>query len=728
MDISYLLDDLNDAQREAVSAPPGHYLVLAGAGSGKTRVLTHRIAWLCEVVGVWPHQVLAVTFTNKAAGEMRGRCEKLLQRPSKGLWIGTFHGLAHRLLRLHWREAGLPETFQILDAEDQTRLVKRVIQQLNLDETRYPPRQGAWQINQWKDEGRRAGEVDARRGDPYAETWRDVYAAYEQACERQGLVDFAELLLRSHRLWLTQPALLAHYQQRFTHILLDEFQDTNAIQYAWVRVLAGERAEVYAVGDDDQSIYSWRGAKVEHMQAFRRDFPGASLIRLTQNYRSTSTILNAANAVIARNKERLGKDLWTEAGKGDPIALYAAYNEQDEARYVVDRLRRLLDGSVRAQQCAILYRANALSRVLEEELVRHGLPYRIYGGVRFFERAEVKDALAWLRLAAHAGDDTAFERAIATPARGVGARTLEDLRELARERELSLLDASRLAVAGNLGLARARSGLAQLLAVVDEVAAARELKLAERLDLLLERSGLRAHYEAMSKHEADSRVANLDELVSVARGFVLSAEDEAEGYSELTAFLSQAALEAGEQQGETWDDCVQLMTLHAAKGLEFDYVFLVGMEDGLFPSDRSTREGAEKLEEERRLAYVGITRARRELSLSYAESRRLRGSEHYNGPSRFLSEIPPELMRELRPRAKLARSPSFGPPPRLRQEDWMDQPPIQLGTRVAHAQFGEGVVVGAEGAGAHARLRVNFESEGLKWLIAAHANLKVLEG
>lgn len=726
MDISHLIDGLNPAQREAVTAPPGYLLVLAGAGSGKTSVLTQRIAWLVEVEGIWPHAILAVTFTNKAAAEMRARCERLLNRPTQGLWIGTFHGLAHRLLRLHWREAGLLETFQILDADDQLRLVKRVVTDMGLDDTRFAPKHGTWLINAWKDEGKRPRDIDPGHN-PDLKRWIDVYVAYEATCQRQGLVDFAEILLRSHELWLTQPALLDHYRRRFSHLLVDEFQDTNAIQYAWVRMLAGSTGLVFAVGDDDQSIYSWRGARVEHMQAYTRDFPGVSTIRLEQNYRSTGTILAAANAVIARNSERLGKELWTEAGKGEQISVYAAYNEQDEARFVVERIRRAIAEDTRASEIAILYRANALSRVFEEELIRHSIAYRVYGGLRFFERAEIKDALAWLKLVANPAADAAFERAIATPPRGVGDKTLEDLRASARAAGCSLLQATADCLELGAIKGRARTGLQSLLDLLARLRDLPDLRLHERLEQLIEQSGLRAHYEAQSKHEADSRVANLDELISVARGFVLTADDEAAGISEMAAFLSYAALEAGEGQGERWDDCVQLMTLHAAKGLEFPQVYIVGLEDGLFPSQRAIDDGgSSKLEEERRLAYVGITRARRQLTLSYAESRRMRGMETYNRPSRFLSEIPRQHLIEVRPRAQLSRPTQFAPASRAGQDDWGDAPGIALGSRVSHAQFGEGIVMGAEGQGQHARVRVNFEDVGPKWLVLAYANLVVL--
>ncbi|HKZ10907.1 MAG TPA: UvrD-helicase domain-containing protein [Rhodanobacteraceae bacterium] len=760
MDVSYLLDPLNTAQREAVAAPPGHYLVLAGAGSGKTRVLTHRVGWLIEADGAPPWSILAVTFTNKAAGEMRARLGKLLPHGMRGLTVGTFHGIAHRLLRQHWREAQLPETFQILDSDDQQRLVKRVVAGLGIDEARYPPRQATWQINAWKDEGKRPDGIEP--GDhPVARTYLNVYQAYEQACRRAGLADFAELLLRAHELIRDNDALRAHYQDRWRHLLIDEFQDTNALQYAWIRLLAGHTGKVFAVGDDDQSIYGWRGAKVENMRAFLRDFPDARTLRLEQNYRSTATILEAANAVIAQNPSRLGKKLWTSGDKGEAIALYAAYNEQDEARFVIERIREYLDGGGNASDIAVLYRSNAQSRNFEEQLHQHNIPYRVYGGQRYFERAEVKDALAYLRLAANRGDDTSFERTLATPPHGVGERSVELLRRRARTDDTSLWNAALAELMGDALNTRAKNALRGFMTVVDglgnttEPLSLRErgrgegtnlyepsrntepspptpppegegsmLTLAEQVERAITHSGLRDYYERDSRGNAEARVENLDELVNVASRFEPTPEDIEAGLSEVASFLAHAALEAGEGQGEAGTDCVQLMTLHSAKGLEFPVVFLVGMEDGLFPSQRST-EDASRLEEERRLAYVGITRARERLVLCYAESRRQYGSETLSRPSRFLDELPAHLLTEVRPRAKISR-PVYTTRASRGHADLDDTLPIKLGQRVRHASFGEGVVVSAEGSGAHTRIQVNFADAGPKWLVAAYANLTAL--
>ncbi|KAF1688693.1 DNA helicase II [Pseudoxanthomonas taiwanensis] len=723
MDVSHLLDGLNAAQREAVSAPPGHYLVLAGAGSGKTRVLTHRIAWLNEVLGVPTHGILAVTFTNKAAGEMRARADQLLRHGARGMWIGTFHGLAHRLLRLHWNEARLPESFQVLDAEDQLRLVKRVAQQLELEEGRFPPRQIAWWINAQKDEGRRPQHIQAVN-DPWTEALRRAYELYQERCDRAGLVDFAELLLRAHELLRDNPALLQHYRTRFRDLLIDEFQDTNAIQYAFVRVLAGDTGRVFVVGDDDQAIYGWRGARVENVQQFLRDFPGARTIRLEQNYRSTANILNAANAVIAHNPDRIGKQLWTDAGDGEPVDVYAAYNEMDEARFVVERIRQWVRDGGSWREAAVLYRSNAQSRALEEVLLAEQVPYRVYGGMRFFERAEVKDTLAYLRLVANRDDDAAFERAVNTPARGIGDRTLDEIRRRARGDGTSLWKAASALVSGNLLAARARNAVAGFLGLIEALdAETTDLQLKDRVDHVLGRSGLREHWasEARGQLDAESRLENLDELVSVASRFSRAELDDGqESMSELVAFLSYAALEAGEGQAQADEDGVQLMTLHSAKGLEFPLVFLVGMEEGLFPSSKSLEE-AGRLEEERRLAYVGITRARQKLVLTYAETRRIHGMDNYGMPSRFLREIPGHLLNEVRPRVQVSRP--LAPPPRA-AHPVLEPPPLKLGQGVIHPTFGRGVVTDYEGSGAHARVQVNFDEAGSKWLVLAFANLR----
>ncbi|CAG4968233.1 DNA helicase II [Novilysobacter luteus] len=724
MDVSHLLDALNPAQREAVSAPPGHYLVLAGAGSGKTRVLTHRIAWLHEVFGVPTHGILAVTFTNKAAAEMRQRVDAQLGGGTRGMWIGTFHGLAHRLLRLHWQEARLPEGFQVLDSDDQLRLVKRVVQALELDDSRFPPRQIAWWINAQKDEGRRPEHLQPDANDQWADVMRRCYAAYQERCDRAGLVDFAELLLRAHELLRDNPALLAHYRHRFGEILVDEFQDTNAIQYGFVRLLAGDGGKVFVVGDDDQSIYGWRGAKVENVQRFLKDFPGAQTIKLEQNYRSSANILDAANAVIAHNPERLGKKLWTDSGSGEPVDLYAAYNEIDEARFVVERLRQWVRDGGSHGEVAILYRSNAQSRAFEEALLSEQVPYRVYGGQRFFERAEIKDTLAYLRLVANRADDAAFERAVNTPTRGIGERTLDEVRRRARADGAPLMVAARWLASEPVLAARARNALAGFIALIDGLEAdVAEMPLPEKIDHVLARSGLREHYARESKGQLDSRTENLDELVSVASRFTRNDEEDAAAMPELVAFLSYASLEAGEGQAQAGEDGVQLMTLHSAKGLEFPLVFLAGLEEGLFPNAKSIEESG-RLEEERRLAYVGITRAREKLVLSYAEARRIHGQEMYGIPSRFLREIPPALLHEVRPKVQVSRPMGGAAPRRNFGHAAIEAPALPLGANVRHATFGTGVVTDFEGSGAHARVQVNFDEAGSKWLVLAYANLQ----
>jgi DNA helicase-2/ATP-dependent DNA helicase PcrA len=657
MDLSPILNPLNDAQREAVTAPVGPVLVLAGAGSGKTRVLTHRVAWLIQAEGASPHSIMAMTFTNKAAGEMRARIESLLGMPGAALWIGTFHGIAHRLLRLHWREANLPQTFQILDGDDQLRLIKKILKAQNLDDTRWVPRDIQYFINQNKDEGMRP-KVLKDGNDPTRRQFIQLYRDYEEACQRAGVVDFAELLLRAFELWRDQPELLAHYRRRFGHVLVDEFQDTNTIQYAWTKLLVGSEGAPFAVGDDDQSIYRWRGARVENLQTFRRDFPQAKLIRLEQNYRSTSTILEAANALIANNSGRLGKNLWTSGGKGEPIRLYAAFNERDEAEFVLQRIKDWVARGGNRRDIAILYRSNAQSRVFEEAFLSARIPYKVYGGLRFFERAEIKDALAYLRLVSNRNDDTSFERVVNLPTRGIGAKSIDTLRERARADGSSLWSAAQRCIAeGSLG-AKGAGSLHGFLQLIDRLAAdTRELALHEIVDQVINSSGLLEHHRKEKAERGEARADNLLELVSAARGFEPEGV-EGEQLPPLESFLAHAVLESGEGQAEAWEDCIQMMTLHTAKGLEFPVVFLAGLEDGLFPHQRSLND-LDSLEEERRLAYVGTTRAMQQLYLTYAEQRRLHGIDSYGQPSRFIREIPEELLEEVRPRVQTGRG-SYG--------------------------------------------------------------------
>ena len=724
MDISHLLNSLNEAQRQAVSAAVGQQLVLAGAGSGKTRVLVHRIAWLVQVEQASPWSILSVTFTNKAAHEMRGRIEQLLGISPQGMWVGTFHGLAHRLLRAHWREAGLVEQFQILDSDDQQRLIKRVIRELGLDDNQWAPRQAQWWINSQKDEGLRPQHIQPA-GDLYMTTMVRIYEAYEQACNRAGAVDFAELLLRSLELWRDNPALREQYRARFRHILVDEFQDTNAVQYAWLRHLAGNSPSLMVVGDDDQSIYGWRGARIENIQQFQTDYPNAEMIRLEQNYRSTATILKAANALIGNNAGRLGKELWTDGNEGEPIALYAGFNEQDEARFIVERIEQGIRDGLSRSEIAILYRSNAQSRVLEEALLRSGIPYRIYGGQRFFERAEIKNAMAYLRLMGSRGDDGALERIINLPTRGIGDKTVELLRQQAREQDVSMWQAA-CDLLDNKGLpGRAANAVQGFMALIEEMAERAEgLPLYSQAQIAIEHSGLLRFHEQEKGDKGQARVENLEELVSAARGFendMADAEDEGDV---LLAFLAHASLEAGETQADRFEDSVQLMTLHSAKGLEFPLVFMAGVEEGLFPHKMSLEDPG-RLEEERRLAYVGITRAMQQLVITWAETRRLYGSETFNKVSRFVREIPGELIQEVRLGSQVSRP--FGPAKGgLFADEATENTGFALGQRVEHALFGEGVVLNYEGQGAQARIQVNFDDEGSKWLMVAYAKLQPL--
>jgi DNA helicase-2/ATP-dependent DNA helicase PcrA len=724
MDVSPILNPLNDAQRAAVTAPLGPILVLAGAGSGKTRVLIHRIAWLISTEGASPHNILAVTFTNKAAAEMRGRVETLLGIPGSALWLGTFHGLAHRLLRLHWREAGLPQSFQIMDGEDQLRLIRKILKAMELDEARWVPRDIQYYINKHKDEGRRPDMLKAG-ADPTEQQLLKVYAEYELACARAGAVDFAELLLRAHELWRDQPDVLRHYRARFSHVLVDEFQDTNSIQYAWVRQLVGTDGYPFVVGDDDQSIYRWRGAKVENLHKFREDFPQAKMFRLEQNYRSTASILDAANALITHNSSRLGKQLWTSGARGTPVQLYAAYNERDEAEFVLNRIRQWVAQGGARKEVAILYRSNAQSRVFEEGLVQARIPYRVYGGLRFFERAEIKDTLAYLRLIVNRDDDASFERIVNLPTRGIGARTIEILREHARGAGSSMWRAAGAAL-GDASAARNGAALQGFLGLIERLGRDIEgLPLFEAVDHVINNSGLIEHYRKDKADRGEARIENLAELVSAARGY----EPEASDLPPVQSFLAHAVLESGEMQGDAWEDCVQMMTLHTAKGLEFPVVFLCGMEDGLFPHQRSLQD-LEGLEEERRLCYVGITRAMRELYLTYAEQRRLHGVDSYNAPSRFIREIPEALLEELRPRVRNTQLVSASSERRERASAALSETPptpgMRLGARVRHGKFGEGVVLNVEGQGPHARVHVNFERQGAKWLMLSYAHLEVV--
>ncbi|HQN45594.1 MAG TPA: 3'-5' exonuclease [Rugosibacter sp.] len=742
-----LLDNLNEPQHAAVTLPAEHALILAGAGSGKTRVLTTRIAWLISTGQVSPQGILAVTFTNKAAKEMQTRLAAMLPINVKGMWIGTFHGLCNRLLRAHYRDAGLPQLFQILDSADQLSSVKRMMKALNVDDEKFPPRELCHFINAQKEQGLRSSAVEA--WDSWAKKKVELYAAYEAQCEREGVVDFAELLLRSYELLSRNEPLLRHYQERFRHILVDEFQDTNKLQYQWLKLLAGQHAALFCVGDDDQSIYAFRGADVGNMRDFEREFKVKNMIRLEQNYRSHGNILDAANAIIRNNPQRLGKNLWTQAGSGEPIRVYEAYSDNDEARWIVEEVKALVrDGHMRAE-IALLYRSNAQSRALEHALFNAGIPYRVYGGLRFFERAEVKHALAYLRLIANSNDDTAFARVVNFPVRGIGARSLEALQDAAKAANSSLFAAIP-QVSGKGG-----TSLAAFAQLIHQLSEAAHLPLPELIDHVLELSGLRTHYQ--NEKEGQERLANLDELINGATSFIAeegTPSEEGELSADLAAFLSHASLEAGEHQAGEGDDALQLMTVHSAKGLEFNMVFISGLEEGLFPHENSvndTRNGNNGLEEERRLMYVAVTRARQRLYLSIAQSRMLHGQTRYNIPSRFLDEIPKELMKWLTPKVdKSAFAVSSAPTFYGRSEPRgaggsssstgtaqgefysapvaraADRNGLQIGMNVHHAKFGGGMIMNLEGSGTDARVQVNFKHAGVKWLATSIAKLEVI--
>ncbi|MDP1557670.1 MAG: UvrD-helicase domain-containing protein [Nitrosomonas sp.] len=737
--MSSLLSDLNPEQLEAITLPHQSALILAGAGSGKTRVLTTRIAHLIQSGQVNPHGILAVTFTNKAAKEMLVRISAMLPINIRGMWVGTFHGLCNRMLRAHYQDAGLPQAFQILDTADQLAVIKRIQKSSGIDDKEMPPRQVQWFINNAKEEGLRASQVEAQ--DSFTRKMLEFYQVYEQRCNKDGVVDFPELLLRCYELLQRNEILCNHYRERFSHILVDEFQDTNRLQYKWLKLLASQgsstAAAVFVVGDDDQSIYAFRGANTDNMKEFERDFHVSKIIKLEQNYRSHGNILDAANALIENNSGRLGKNLWTSEGHGEPLRVYNAPTDFDEAAFIVDEIKTLRTEGIALSQMALLYRSNAQSRVLEHGLFNASLPYRVYGGLRFFERLEIKHALAYLRLIANPDDDNALLRVINFPARGIGARGLEQLQDESRQQGRSLWAAALTKGGDNATLIlepeKAKRGIGGFVTLVMEMRQACEaLPLPQIIEQMLTQSGLIAHYK--TEREGADRVENLNELINAATSFVHEAEDDS-----LTSFLAHASLEAGEHQSGAGQEALQLMTVHSAKGLEFHSVFLTGLEEGLFPHENSRNE-ANGLEEERRLMYVAMTRARRRLYLSFAQSRMLHGQTRYNVPSRFLDEIPENLIKWLQskqktdpryfknevenklknaavPASKLGKQNTGYINQRSRTNQW------QIGQNVMHARFGSGVIVNYEGQGTDARVEVNFDRVGTKWLLLEYAKL-----
>ena len=724
MDVSHILDNLNDAQRNAVTSEKQNLLVLAGAGSGKTRVLVHKIAWEVEALGRSPSSIMAVTFTNKAANEMRSRIEELLQSPMLDSWVGTFHGLSHKLLKRFHKEAGLSSGFTILDSDDQLRIVKRISKDLSLDEATWPARQSQWQINTWKDDGLRSKDVD-EKGDFYTETVNKIYKEYEELCIRDDLVDFGELLLKSYEVLINSPSVKDFFQTRFQSILIDEFQDTNTIQYKWLREIASKKANVTAVGDDDQSIYGWRGAKVEHVNSFTDDYKNTEIVRLEQNYRSTNVILNAANALIDNNQDRLGKNLWTEKLEGEQIILYQAYNEQDEARFVADVLKDWMNKGGAYEETAVLYRSNAQSRALEEALLRVSIPYRIYGGLRFYERLEIKNAIAYLKIIFNNKDNPSFERSISNPTRGVGEKTLGKIRQAAKKFNISYIKASaKLIDEGSIG-GRGGAGLKEYLEfIIGCKQFIEDNTLSELMELIIKESGLYAYHAKEAGEKGKTRTENLEELITATKNFEQSIKDEKTNEEIAESYLDVISLDSGDRQASEHDDAAQLMTMHSAKGLEFKLVLLTGLEESLFPHGRSM-ESASQLEEERRLCYVAITRAMEKLYITHAESRRLHGTDTFNPPSRFLREIPKELIDEIRPRAQ-TNIPYNRKGFNETKMEFEEEIGIALGQKVKHKKFGEGIVLNYEGSGDSARVQVNFDESGTKWLVMAYANLEKL--
>ncbi|WWP01486.1 MAG: DNA helicase II [Candidatus Dasytiphilus stammeri] len=650
LNIYRFLNNLNDKQYEAVTAPRSNLLILAGAGSGKTMVLVHRIAWLLKFEHCSPFSIMAVTFNKKAAEEILQRTEQMIGIQLKDIWIGTFHSIAHRLLRTHYLEANLASDFQIIDKQDQLCLLKRLIKIMNLDETKWSALQALWYINHKKDKGLRPQYIQSFNN-PLEQTWRNIYDYYQETCERSRLVDFPELLLRAHELWLNHPFILNHYSRRFTNILVDEFQDTNPIQYAWIRLLANNKSSTLIVGDDDQSIYGWRGAQVDNLQYFLNDFRNVKMIRLEQNYRSTSNILKAANVLISKNSRRLGKKLWTNYSNGELITVYCALNELDEARFVVNRIKSWQQTGGKLSNCAILYRSNAQSRVIEEILLQYNIPYYIYGGVRFFERMEIKNALAYLRLIINRNDDAAFERIVNTPARGIGAMTMKLLRQLSKTRQITLWDAGVFLLKEKPLANRTALALKKFMQLIDGIEEDIEgLSLDLQIDRVIKISGLWKLYNKDQNEQIQTRIDNLKELVNAARqDKILNTTKYENDLQPLQMFLSNLVLETshGEKVPDV-EDAVQLMSMHAAKGLEFHQVFIVGMEEGIFPSSKSIEDQL-MIEEERRLAYVAITRAMQKLTLTWAETRRLYGKNMYHHqPSRFIKELPKTCIDEIR--------------------------------------------------------------------------------
>jgi len=713
---SKLLDALNEAQKKAVTNVSQNCLVVAGAGSGKTRVLTQRIIWLISQKNYSPLSILAVTFTNKAANEIKSRLSESLNLNIQNLWVGTFHGICYRILRQHFLAAKLDKNFQIIDSEDQIRLIKRILKLNSIDENFISPKQYVNYINRKKDSSIRSRDIVDK--DFSEKSYKHIYQLYEEYCNKSSLVDFGELILKTKEILESNDEISKYYKNNFKEILVDEFQDTNKIQYELIKLFSSKQNSVFAVGDDDQSIYGWRGAVSTNMNTFQKEFQDLTLVRLEQNYRSTSNILNAANNLIKNNDDRLGKNLWTSDKSGEPIKYFIAYNDYEEAEFVIEKIKELVENEYQNDEISILYRSNAQSRILEEQLIANKIKYRIYGGLRFFERAEIKDILAYLRLAFNHNDDNSFERIINTPTRGIGEKTKTIIRESAKINNTSLFQSAYDALKNKNFSNKVNNSLDNFFAVINHIKDMQDKKLPEIISTIIEKTGIKKPYENNKTEQNQSKIENIDELVSAASSF-----QEENYYNDepvLDAFLSHVSLESGEGQGDKWEKCVQLMTIHAAKGLEFPVVFLVGMEEGLFPSKLSIDE--DNLSEERRLCYVGITRARKLLFLSSAELRRQYGYDNYALPSRFISEIPEELIEQIKGASasyvKMNKNSFY-----VENSEYKDF--YDIGKRVIHEKFGEGIVTNFEGDSQNSRIEVEFDSYGKKWLLLSLANLKL---
>ena len=716
MSSAYNLDNLNEAQRDAVCNLSQNSLVIAGAGSGKTRVLIQRILWLVEDNDYSPFSVLAVTFTNKAAKEIKSRLFETLNISIESMWVGTFHGICYRILRANYEKVSLPRNFQIIDTDDQVRIIKRIMKDNEIDNSQILPKQVAWYINKKKDQSIRSNKT--KDDDFISIQYNKIYKIYEEYCNESGLVDFGEIILRALELLKNNKEVKLYYHNLFKSILIDEFQDTNTIQYELIKILTNDNTSVFAVGDDDQSIYGWRGAKIENIDKFQKDYKDTKVFRLEQNYRSSGNILNAANSVILNNSSRMGKNLWTDDKNGDPIKIFSASDEGDEANFVIETIQNHISEDYQKSEIAILYRSNAQSRVFEEKLIMKGIPYKIYGGFRFFERAEIKDVVAYMRLAVSSKDDNSFERIVNTPPRGIGEKTKNLLREFAKSKKKTLYESIPLAIDDSIFTKKSGESLTQFYNLIQVIKSILEKDdLPFQINEIIKVSQIKSMYEKNKTEQSRSKLENLDELISAAQEFLNADIDENETI--IDAFLTHTSLESGEGQGSDWDECIQMMTLHSSKGLEFPIVFLVGLEENLFPSRMSIEE--DNLEEERRLCYVGITRARQKLYMAHAQMRRQYGSENYCMPSRFLSEIPKDVIEEI----------GFNPKNFFNRSKIQDKKNAYkensiMGKRVLHKKFGEGVVISSEGSDSNTRVQVSFDEVGIKWLILAVANLEII--